>query len=541
MGKIIETRIDNFAGGIVNDSRNRRVNVARVISNFNAIRNSRKLTPYRSTEQGNSDEQTDRQRNFCIARSTATAYSVYGIGIVDGDSTLAEFRFKAITQGSANDLDDAAWTETANYQQSGVDRQVEYNLFAYYPRMALTYFFNNGNQRGIWKYDPSGSVAMAIEGGAAATFAVSQTVVTQGMVHSLDDVFYVAYMDSNSGGVKILKNNAGTWTSPWTNAINGYFPLSICEYGTFLAIAIAPISGVGNSKVVLWDRVSASWNEIIDWGDGQLTILEVVDGELIGISQKGGSKTSFSIGEGGSTNPTSNTSKILRDRIIFRQYIGSRSVKQFLEIESDVSLIGGGAGTTQLPIAKQIANNRLHFLMLIELNGAVRDGIWSIGRNEAGEWSLINDYTTQSAALTTGSGLLYSFIIVGDFALIAYQGGGAFQVSKTAEGATYTTNSTYETKRFITGGSGVKKNLIGTTVETEFLPTAGQVVLAYRVDQNTAWTTIDTYTTDNGISFSSVAGLPKDYKEIEFQILSTGGAEITALSFQEEITDKRPY
>ena len=38
-----------------------------------------------------------------------------------------------------------------------------------------------------------------------------------------------------------------------------------------------------------------------------------------------------------------------------------------------------------------------------------------------------------------------------------------------------------------------------------------------------------------------VDALPKDYKEIQFQIISTGGAEITGLSFNEEITGKRPY
>ncbi len=52
-------------------------------------------------------------------------------------------------------------------------------------------------------------------------------------------------------------------------------------------------------------------------------------------------------------------------------------------------------------------------------------------------------------------------------------------------------------------------------------------------------TTIFTEDTNNSISFSAVTGLPKDYKEIEFQILSTGGAEVTGLSFKEEITGKR--
>ena len=92
----------------------------------------------------------------------------------------------------------------------------------------------------------------------------------------------------------------------------------------------------------------------------------------------------------------------------------------------------------------------------------------------------------------------------------------------------------------------ITKKLVGVTVETEALPTAGQVVLKYRKDEETSWTTIFTNTTDNSLSHSAIniestgVTLPQ-FKEIQFQIISTGNAVITGLRFKIEIIDKEPY
>ena len=68
----------------------------------------------------------------------------------------------------------------------------------------------------------------------------------------------------------------------------------------------------------------------------------------------------------------------------------------------------------------------------------------------------------------------------------------------------------------------------------------------YKKDNETSYTTIMTHDTDGAISDSAVniessgAALPKDYKEISFQINSTG-AIVTGFSFKEKITSKKPY
>ena len=83
---------------------------------------------------------------------------------------------------------------------------------------------------------------------------------------------------------------------------------------------------------------------------------------------------------------------------------------------------------------------------------------------------------------------------------------------------------------------------------TEPLPTAGQVVIKYRKDEDlnddTTWTTIFTNTTDNSISHDAVnisGEVLTQYKEIQFRIESTGGAVITGLKYKYEFIDKQLY
>ena len=69
------------------------------------------------------------------------------------------------------------------------------------------------------------------------------------------------------------------------------------------------------------------------------------------------------------------------------------------------------------------------------------------------------------------------------------------------------------------------------------------LVLKYRKDEETSWTQIYSDGTDNSISHSAINiessgdNLP-EYKEIQFRIESTGGAEITGLKFKSEEIDK---
>ena len=543
MGTIIETKIEKFDGGIVNDPRDPRRNTARVVSNFDILTFPRKMSPYRQSESGDDAASTSRKRNFAVALRTGVTYSLYGLGVVSGQ-VYAEVLRKDISSGS--ELDSATWTApTANASASGTPN---FNLWVYYRRTNLIYGARDANNAAtyagthIFAFSPSGTAF------ADTHQALTHTHIGQGVVHPKDDILYIPYYNNaGASGARsfIASNSAGTWTNAALTLPDHLIPTSIAPYGNFLAIGCAAANGIENSVVYLWDRNSSLTllSESIDWGTGSLMILEEIDGELIGISQKGGTITSF----GGLPNSISSH----KDRVYFRRLVGNKA-KKFFQLDSDRA---GGVNTTSLPLYKQKVDNRLYFQMIIQFNGSARDGVWSIGRSSSEEqFALVHERTSNNnTALATGDTLV-GFIFIGDFLFQAYTSSGTYSVNKTIETAdtNFSANSIYESKPFDGSIHGFDntyyKDLMEAAVMTEPIVSLGQVVLDYQVDENigtSTWTRIFINSTNDSISHvannveSSGAQLAKNYKEIAFRILSTGRAEITGLIFREKVTGRK--
>lgn len=518
------TKIDRFDGGITNDPRDPQESTARIFSNFDVISSPRKMTPYRSSESGDVSASTQTIRNFAISLLSGNAtFALYGLGVVSGTGR-AQIYYKDLTTGAANDLDDGDWTGTAN--QTSPAGATDFNLFVYYSRTGYIYGAQGGTQ--IWRYDPDGGDAFA-----NTHNALTYTDIRQGIVHSKDDILYIPYFNAAGPTSAIARNNNGSWTNAALTLPTHYIPNSICEFGNFLAIGCVHRDGVSNSRVFLWDRNSSlsTIHESIDWGTGNLLILEEIDGELIGISRRAG------------------TSITHVDKVIFRKLVGNRAIK-FLELRANHS---GTANTTLIPYIRQKVDNRLFFQMLIELNGSVRDGVWSIGRSSpTSPLILVQERTSNNNIALTTSDDLRGFFVVGDYMFQSYVASGTHATTKTDDGAIFSHNSVYETKVFNGSQHGFDasyyKDLVEVTVMTEYMPAAGQITLAYQTNANigtSTWTTIFTNSTDNSISHtannieSSGVALPKDYKEIAFRILSTGGAVVTGLLFTEDIKGKK--
>lgn len=514
MSKFVETIIDRFDGGITDDPRELRGNVSQITTNFNALLNTRRLIPYRDSEDGDTASSTQRIQNFCVAQLSAGTFALYGLGVTSGTSQ-AEVYYKNLST-DANGIADQTWTETANNAAGTGTRNV--NCFVYYQKTNYIYGATSGTH--IWRYDPDGTDAFA-----ATHQAITYTDIAQGLVHSKDDILYIPYDN------KIAKNDNGSWTTAALTLPTHFVITSICEYGNYLAIACAPLNGgITNSRVYLWDRDATltTLSESIDWGAGSLVILDTVDGELVGISQIGG-VTSSGMPLSASTS--------FADRVIFRRLVGNVAVK-FKELLT-------GSTTTQLPIAKQVFDNRLFFMMLTSLYGATREGVWSVGRTPTGELAVVHERTPNNdTALSTGT--LHGFYLVGEYMFQSFTTSAAVEMTKTNDSSSYTATSIYETKILNDGDASLVKRLHGVSVMTEYLPTAGQVVVRYRKDEETSFTTIITTATDNEVSHSAIniessgAVLP-EYKEITFRIQSTGGAVITGLSWKSEIVGKRVY
>ncbi len=510
MGKIVETKINRFDGGIVNDPRSPFNNVVRMATNFDILTDSYRIKPYRDSEDGDSAGSTSKKRNFCIALGASSTYRLYSLGVVSG-AGFAEVLQKNLTTGASTDLDDNGWATPAN--NASASGASEFDLFVYYKKTGLIY--GSKAAQYIWAFDPTGSAAFA----ETHRDLTSYSTTAQGLVHSKDDILYIPYDN------KIAKNNNGSWTNAALTLPSHFYITSICEYGNYIAIACAPLqAGIANSRVYLWDRDSSltTLSESVDWGDETIKILEQVGNRLVGISLSGATTTRFN------------------DRIIFRYWNqGMANAEKFEEF------IAGNNSST-LPIAKQKINNRLYFMMQVNLAGATREGVWSVGYSPSTRGFNIVHERTPNNDTALSSGVLYNFFSVGDYMFIAYLTSGAHDVSKTNDTSSFTATSIIETKIYNEGDSDLTKKLIGASVIFEPLPTAGQVVLKYKKDEESSFTTIYTYTTDNGISHgainieSSGATLP-EYKEIQFRIESTGGAVITGLKFKSEIIDKQLY
>lgn len=499
---ILETKIDDFTKGIVNDPRDKREGVARMITNFN-IFDTPRLTPYRDSEDGDVGSSTSKKANFAIALRTGTTYSLYALGVKSGTG-IAEVLYKDLTTGSANDLDDSAWATPSNHQSSG--GATNFNLFTYYAKTNLIYGAKAGTT--IWAFSPSGSAFDDAER------SIAYTNIAQGLVHSKDDILYIPYDNI------IAKNDNGSWTDAAITIPSHLKINSIAEFGNYLAIGASPLSGIGNSRVYLWDRDTSleTLSENIDWGTGELKVLEEVDGFLLGISLKGGTDTQFN------------------GRVIFRFLQGGRAIK-YDELVTE-------SNTISLLIAKQKVDNRVYFMLQTTINGAVRQGVWSFGRSLVEPtFTIVHERTINNDTVPVSTTLI-NFFIVGDFMFIAYVDVSTYKVTKTNDTSSFTATGIWESQIFGTDDPSLKKDLQGITVTFDPLPTAGQVVLKYATDSTIGtdtFTTIFTEATDNSISFSAVNSLPKEYKEIQFRIESTGGGEVSNISFKEELTGKRNY
>ena len=550
MAAIIETKLDNFSGGIATDPKDERTNVARFISNGDVFTNPKRIIPYRQSESGDSAATTRRKQNFAIGRrNSTTVHSLFGLGVVL-DTERPEVQFMDLSN-----LGTDTWTSPAA-NQGNTTKTAKFDCFVYYDKPSSSGLIFSWAHEGtvgvrLQVFSPA-EAAWDNDFGALGTLGTTDTVVAQGLVHSKDDILYLP-RDNIITKVDNTTPTAVALTLPTRFRI-----ASICEYGDYIAILATDRSGVSNSRVFIWDRneTVTTLSESIDAGTGSGMIIEFVDGELIVISQKGGETINGPFPTRTSVLDIPQDEVTARDKIIFRRLIGNRFVKVFEIIADRI----GGSGSTSMKRHKQLVDSRLYFQMIIRYNGSVRDGLWSFGRSAPDQpFTLVHEQSANNnTALTTGD-TMRGFIVVGDFIFQSFGSGGSgltYNTRKTVEiGETsFSANTIIETKMYDGSHKGFDasyyKDLEEVSVMTDAMVSGAQIVLAYQtnVDIDTGsgtWTTIFTNTTANSLSHtannieSSGAALPKSYKTISFRIIATGGAIIQGLRFKEKVHDKR--
>jgi len=563
---------NNWSNGISDDIRAISQNGFSIAKNFDIFSNPNRLTPYRSFEADTNDGSTATGmkqyfvKDFLYASASAKLYGLGQTGagltkiVQKADATTGNWSLPATSEGNGAvrngclvEYKDYLWgfqgttqvfkwgllSGTPSITNSAGTVGTVYNTITVISVVAGGTLYNvndilyiGGGTGG------TAIVASVTAGGVVATV----TLLEPGYNYSTGTKATTTSSSTGTGatiGVTTVANTSATITSVAQGLIakddNGYifynnivvriYPsgtvqdqalklptnlkiTSACNFGNYMAIGCAPISNFnGVSKVFLWNLYSPDVQEVIDWGEGELRVLESVEGMLVGISDR---YLNSATGAG-------------RGSMIVQGYTGG--APQVLKEVFTEKLNG-----ITMPQSKVIKNNRLFFVAKIMTNTAgteYNEGIWSFGRkNSQYQYALSLDYVSENIN-TSG---IQTFGAAGNFFFIAHSGDGS--IDKTNDVATFTFSSIFESQIIDFGDVNSDKKLDSIKVSIRKLATGESLILKYKWDDATSFTTVGTFNTVGELNhtFLREETPNKDFssgRELKIRLESTGGLEIT--------------
>lgn len=484
--KQVSISINQFSGGIEDDIRKPSATGFAITKHMDIFSNPFRLTPYRSLEADQTASVADDMKQYAVKDFLYASGSakLYGLGQTGAGLTKIVYKADATANG---------WTLPASSEGNGAVKNgclVEYKDYLW--------GFQGTNQ--IWKWGLlSGTPSIT---NSVSTVASTITSVANGII-AADANAYIAY---NNVIVRIAP--AGTITDSAKTVPDNYKITSLTNFGNYMAIAAAPISNYnGVSKVFIWNLSSDLFTETLDWGEGELRVLETVEGMLIGITDR----------------YLNNATGAGRGSMIIQAYSGG--TPQILKEIYTQKLT-----SIAIPTSKAIKNNRLFFAAKIFTNTTgteYNEGIWSFGRKNVNfPFSLTLDIVNESIN-TSG---IQGFGTAGNYFFIGHSADGS--ISKTDDTATYTYTSIYESQIFNFGDVTSDKRLESIKVAFRKLATGETVTAKIKVDDATSWTTIGSCSTVGELSrtFLNIESTGESFasgKEFRLRLESTGGAEIT--------------
>lgn len=511
MGQRIPFKFDRFDGGLADSLLEGVSNKFGMTKHFDIYSNPEKLIPYRSSEADTATNvSSTAAKTFDIQNfQLATTGLLYGLG-KNGSGFPKVLRKADPTTGNwlASDGSNAA---------TAIGEGNATRITGSFIEWALNFWgFQGTNQ--IWKVlISSGVITNSVSTVGSTILTVAQSVI------GADGNAYMFY---NNQVVRV--SSAGAVTDAVMTAIPADMRItSACRFGTYLAIAVAygtsaTATPSGRSQLYIWDYVTTTTvADIIDWGEGACNVIGNVEGKIVGVTDK------F----------MSSTLGLTRGSMIVKMWGGGvpRIMKEVVANQA-VTL---GRFIRDVVVKDNVMNwaASVPFNLSTATESTFHLGIWSFGRKNMNlDYALTLD--TIEEAVDTANFKINSFGNAGNYWFINHSADGS--ITKTDDVANYTETSIYESLK-ITNKRKTNK-LVYVTVKTEYLPTAGQVVLKYRKDAETSYTTIFTNTTDNSQSHTAIniestgATLPS-FRELQLRVESTGGAEIVEISGEYEEND----
>lgn len=486
--KSLEIKVNSFNGGISDDIRQSSASVFSITKHFDIFSNPQRLTPYRSLEADTetSVSATDLKqyavKDFVYASAST---KLYGLGQTGGG--LTNIFYKSVAESGL-------WVNPATPGNGAVKNG------CFFEHANYLWGFQGTNQ--IWKWGTlSGSPSIT---NSAAIVGATITSVANGIITPGTGEAYLAY---NNVIVRISQDGATVTDNAKTVATNLKIT-SLANYGSYLAIGCSPKDSYnGVSKVFLWNLSSDLFAETIDWGEGDLRVLEPVEGLLVGVTDR----------------YLNNATGAGRGSMIIQGYSGG-SAQVLKEIFTQALV------NKTMPTSKVVKNNRLFWAAKIMTNSAGTEyveGLWSFGRKNVNyPYALTLDVIDENIN-TSG---IQGFGSAANYFFIAHSGDGS--VDKTNDAATYAFTSTYESQIYSFEDPSTVKTLKEIVIHTVALPASSSIGVDYRVDGATSWTLIGTLSTTGALSrhflnIESSSANFSSFREVQFRFRSLGGAELT--------------
>lgn len=348
-------------------------------------------------------------------------------------------------------------------------------------------------------------------------------------------------------GQKIYKLTTAPSVTEMISIPSGQTIVQMLDFGNYMAIICSANDG-GISKMYLWDGVTTTtFTEIVEIGRGNVTGGNMLDGTIcvvIGLpNYKGFRIMAYSGGvfksivtyngrlNGAATRynyilPASTVKKTIN--AIYFLASGARPNSTFAQTYEPLLFKFGKTNDTE-------QNALSVFKTLYPGDGS--NTILTSGND-----FLILESEVNTNAQTQGLAAVIYSLDDGAYTSSYYE--TKLNTFGATENTTSSASGVIETVLFNGGDPHKQKTLKGIALTYDPLPTAGQVVLKYRKDEETTWTTIWTDTTDNAVSHATTqietggANLPI-FKEIQFRIELSGNAKLTGLKFRyEELNDE---
>lgn len=491
MSKQVTVSINNFGGGI-SDNPRRSTGTDFIISkHFDIFSDTQKLTPYRSLEADTNDGSTATGMKQYFVRDfvySSTSAKLYGLGQTGAGLTKIVYKADATTGN---------WTLPASSEGNGAVKNgclVEYKDYLW--------GFQGTNQ--IFKWGLLSGTPSITNTATGGTMSGTITSVANGIISSKLGELIMAY-----NNILVRINSSLTITEVASPIVpSNYKITSLCNWGNYVAIAASPIQPYnGVSKVYLWDTSNDVFQETIDWGEGELRVLETVEGYLVGITDR----------------YLNNATGAGKGSMIIQIYSGG--TPQVVKEIFTKKLTG-----KTIPTSKALRNNRLFWSAKIMTNDAgteYNEGLWSFGRkNGSYPWAVTLDVIDENVD-TDG---IEAFGTAGNYFFITHSNDGS--IDKTNDESTYAFTSIYESQIYNFGAVDVDKQLNEIKVSVEPI-TAGTLTVKIKVDGDTSWTTVGTMSTVGMVSdsfrniVSTDANLPSG-KEYKLRLESTGGVAVTS-------------